>query len=209
MFETIKHLKFTQQVLAVIIFISFRGHCYSIHSSTTSATIVWLCCILYPGTCHVDESVQKCREEREAKAAVALRKKERAEGIAEKWGLPWPLPDRKGQWGRISNEFLKKQQLYATIQRIVEGREQEPEIPPHKTVGSLGDSTHSEGQDVEGITQGGEGSTQGESRDGETSHQRDRLTKLHRPKILVPNHDESSRTSYTKDGCDKNNRTQH
>eukprot|EP00731_Ephydatia_muelleri_P012093 Em0006g987a len=77
-----------------------------------------------------DESVQKCREEREAKAAVALRKKERAEGIAEKWGLPWPP---LGQWGRISNEFLKKQQLYATIQRIVEGREQEPEIPPHKT----------------------------------------------------------------------------
>ena len=45
MFEAIKHLKFTQQVLvlAVIIFISCRSHCYSIHSSTTSATIVWLC----------------------------------------------------------------------------------------------------------------------------------------------------------------------
>ena len=75
--------------------------------------------------------------------------------------MPWPPPDRMGQWGRISNEFLKKQQLYATIQRIVEGREQEPEIPPHKTVGSLGDSTHSEGQDVEGSTQGGEDRTQG------------------------------------------------
>ena len=77
-----------------------------------------------------DESVQKCREEREAKAIVAFKQKERAECIAKKWGLSWPQPDRKGQWGRMSKEFLMKQQLYARIQHIVEGKSAGAGPPP-------------------------------------------------------------------------------
>ena len=50
----------------------------------------------------------------------------------------------------------------------------------HKVV-RAGQDADGSTQGGEGSTQGGEGSTQGESQDGETSHQRDRLTKLHRP----------------------------
>eukprot|EP00731_Ephydatia_muelleri_P022320 Em0014g911a len=63
--------------------------------------------------------------------------KERAESIAKKWGLSWPPPDRKGQWGRMSKEFLMKQQLYARIQRIVEGKEQEQETAPPALTSSI------------------------------------------------------------------------
>ena len=54
-----------------------------------------------------DERIQQTIEEREAKTTAALRQKERAEGIAKKWGLPWPEP-RKGAMGknepRVQNE---------------------------------------------------------------------------------------------------------
>ena len=49
-----------------------------------------------------DERMQQRIEERQAKTTAALRQKERAEGVAKKWGLPWPEPSRKGQWGRMS-----------------------------------------------------------------------------------------------------------
>eukprot|EP00731_Ephydatia_muelleri_P002914 Em0001g2914a len=106
-----------------------------------------------------DERIQQTIEEREAKTTAALRQKERAEGIAKKWGLPWPEPSRKGQWGRMSREFRMKRELYAKIQRIVEGKEPEPASPPQLPVGSaLGakGSTQAEGHEVnEG--NGGEG----------------------------------------------------
>ena len=113
-----------------------------------------------------------------------------------------------------------KQQLYARIQRIVEGKEQEQETAPPALTSSIGShaqgkeshNSHSrtqgeyqdgegstqseghegegEGQDGEGSkVQDGEGSAQGHGQDGEgstlgqgpDSHQRDRLSKLHRP----------------------------
>ena len=97
-----------------------------------------------------DERIQQTIEEREAKTTAALRQKKRAEGIAKKWGLPWPEPSRKGQWGRMSREFRMKRELYAKIQRIVEGKEPEPaspQLPVGYALGAKG-STQAEGHEV-------------------------------------------------------------
>ena len=55
-----------------------------------------------------DEMMQKTIQEREAKATAALKQKERAEGIAKKWGLPWPEPSRKGHWGKNEPRVLNE-----------------------------------------------------------------------------------------------------
>ena len=113
---------------------------------------------------------------RDAKATSALRQKERAEGIAKKWGLPWPESSRKGQWGRMRRECLMKQELYATIQCIVDGKEQEPANPPqlllgssqgesHNSVGFKQGECHEESNDY-GEGNGGEGNG-GEGNGGE------------------------------------------
>ena len=108
-----------------------------------------------------DERIQQTIEEREAKTTAALRQKERAEGIAKKWGLPWPEPSRKGQWGRMSREFRMKRELYAKIQRIVEGKEPEPASSPQLPVGSALGAKGSTGHEVNdgngGDGNGGEG----------------------------------------------------
>ena len=145
-----------------------------------------------------DERIQQTTEEREDKTTAALRQKERAEGIAKKWGLPWPEPSRKGQWGRMSREFRMKRELYAKIQRIVEGYEPEPASPPQLPVGSaLGSkgSTQAEGHEVNegnggegnvdedngGEDNGGDGNggEDGDKDDDVSDHQK--LSKLHRP----------------------------
>ncbi|KAL5516102.1 hypothetical protein EMCRGX_G001373 [Ephydatia muelleri] len=153
-----------------------------------------------------DERIQQTIEEMEAKTTAALRQKERAEGIAKKWGLPWPEPSRKGQWGRMSREFRMKRELYAKVQRIVEGKEPEPASPPQLPVGSAlgakgnggegngGDGNGSEGNGSEGNGSEGNGSEgnggegnggdgnggeDGDKDDEVSDHQK--LSKLHRP----------------------------
>ena len=116
-----------------------------------------------------DERRQQTIEERQAKTTAGLRQIERAEGIAKKWGLPWPEPSRKGQWGRISREFRMKRELYAKIQRIVEGNEPESATPPQLPVLGAKGCMQGEGHEVNegnGEGNGGEGNG-GEGNGGE------------------------------------------
>ena len=92
-----------------------------------------------------------------------------------------------------------KQELYAKIQRIVEGKEQEPANPPqllfgssqsekdkesHNSAGFKQGEGHEESND-DGEGNGGEGNGEGEGNDGTSDHQKERgsnkLSKLHRP----------------------------
>ena len=79
--------------------------------------------------------------EREAEAKADDLKKERAANIAAEWGLPWPPPDRKGKWGRMSNES----KLYAQIPC---GIEQEPSYPPPSGKSSSTSSSLAESSDL-------------------------------------------------------------
>ncbi|KAL5506365.1 hypothetical protein EMCRGX_G007989 [Ephydatia muelleri] len=89
----------------------------------------------------VDQCKQRLKEEREAEAKADDLKKERAANIAAEWGLPWPPPDRKGKWGRMSNES----KLYAQIPC---GIEQEPSYPPPSGKSSSTSSSLAESSDL-------------------------------------------------------------
>ena len=102
-----------------------------------------------------------------------------------------------------------KRALYAKIQHIVEGKEQEPPNPPqllfgssqgekdkesHNSAGfkqgegheeSNDDGEENDGEENGGEGNGGEGNGEGEGNDGTSDHQKERgsnkLSKLHRP----------------------------
>ena len=54
----------------------------------------------------------------------------------------------------MSRECLMKRELYATIQRIVEGKEQEPANPPQSLLGSSRGATGKENHNGAGYKQG-------------------------------------------------------
>ena len=72
-------------------------------------------------------------DEERAKRKDAPRKDDQKKAeLAKKWDVPWPPPDRKGTFGRLSHKAKQLKDTYALISDVVSGKKPEPEFPPHQ-----------------------------------------------------------------------------